>query len=274
MKVLLAAKRKYNPQLLTTNRLEQHQLATATAVPWLPTPSPLFCSCIFLLRVRLLLRWWLCLHEVVCAEYELRPNATELFCDEYWLHFPWTNNSRGVRGYLSLYCYFGLLGCCVRCIYSCVCAYSPWIGVCVVRGVRRTVHAWLLPSFLMWFALCVCLPHLSSPLLLSMSLTVQISSTPLNDHTHDDDVLSAVRPAVARPVLLPVRVRDSKWSEEGKYDYDYNNKATNYDDHYNNKATNYDDHDHDDHCARGTKYYDYRGAKYDDHPCTVTCSQN
>ncbi|KAF5222732.1 hypothetical protein ECC02_004309 [Trypanosoma cruzi] len=28
MKVLLAAKRKYNPQLLTTNRLEQHQLAT------------------------------------------------------------------------------------------------------------------------------------------------------------------------------------------------------------------------------------------------------
>ncbi|KAF5217528.1 hypothetical protein ECC02_009584 [Trypanosoma cruzi] len=34
---------------------------------------------------------------------------------------------------------------------------------------------------LMWCALCVCLPHLSSPLLLSMSLTVQISSTPLND---------------------------------------------------------------------------------------------
>ncbi|KAF5213980.1 hypothetical protein ECC02_013462 [Trypanosoma cruzi] len=33
----------------------------------------------------------------------------------------------------------------------------------------------------MWCALCVCLPHLSSPLLLSMSLTVQISSTPLND---------------------------------------------------------------------------------------------
>ncbi|KAF5220141.1 hypothetical protein ECC02_006815 [Trypanosoma cruzi] len=55
---------------------------------------------------------------------------------------------------------------------------------------------------LMWCALCVCLPHLSSPLLLSMSLTVQISSKPLNDHTHDDDVPSAVR-----PVLLPFRVR-------------------------------------------------------------------
>ncbi|KAF5213704.1 hypothetical protein ECC02_013754 [Trypanosoma cruzi] len=61
---------------------------------------------------------------------------------------------------------------------------------------------------LMLFALCVCLPHLSSPLLLSMSLTVQISYTPLNDHTHDDDdVPSAVRPVGARPVLRPVRVR-------------------------------------------------------------------
>ncbi|KAF5222423.1 hypothetical protein ECC02_004458 [Trypanosoma cruzi] len=91
----------------------------------------------------------------------------------------------------------------------CVCLLL-WIGVCVVRGVRRTVHAWLLPSFV-WCALCVCLPHLSSPLLLSMSLTVQISSTPPNDHTHDDDVPSAVRPVGACPVLLPVRVCDSNW---------------------------------------------------------------
>ncbi|RNC39183.1 mucin TcMUCII, partial [Trypanosoma cruzi] len=30
---------------------------------------------------------------------------------------------------------------------GCVCVcLLPWIGVCVVRGVRRTVHAWLLPS--------------------------------------------------------------------------------------------------------------------------------
>ncbi|RNC38061.1 putative mucin TcMUCII, partial [Trypanosoma cruzi] len=47
-----------------------------------------------------------------------------------------------------------------------------------------------------------------SPCLLSTSLAVQISPTPLNDHTHDDDVPSAVRPVGARPVgarpvLLP-----------------------------------------------------------------------
>ncbi|KAF5218326.1 mucin TcMUC [Trypanosoma cruzi] len=97
--------------------------------------------------------------------------------------------------------------CCGRAVCVCVCLL-PWIGVCVVRGVRRTVHAWLLPSPHVVCPLCVCLPHLSSPLLLSMSLTVQISSTPLNDHTHDDDdVPSAVRPVGARPVLLPVRLR-------------------------------------------------------------------
>ncbi|KAF5216830.1 hypothetical protein ECC02_010347 [Trypanosoma cruzi] len=175
------------------------------------------------------------------------------FCDEYWLHFPWTNNPRGVRGSLSFsYCYFAFLLLCALHLLLCVCVPSvrgadttdrsrrvyvrwslvcrsclllllhlcvgvaaglcvgvcllPWIGVCVVRGVRRTVHAWLLPSPHVVCPLCVCLPHLSSPLLLSMSLTVQISSTPLNDHTHDDDVPSAVRPVGARPVLLPVRV--------------------------------------------------------------------
>ncbi|KAF5219131.1 hypothetical protein ECC02_007907 [Trypanosoma cruzi] len=180
----------------------------------------------------------------------------KLLCDEYWLHFPWTNNSLGVRG--SPFFIVTLLSCCcVRCTSSCVCVCTlreacrhdgplspyvhavepcvpllfaspssicvlvlrqgcvcvcllPWIGVCVVRGVRRTVHAWLLPSPHVVCPLCVCLPHLSSPLLLSMSLTVQISSTPLNDHTHDDDVPSAVRPVGARPVLLPVRVRENK----------------------------------------------------------------
>ncbi|KAF5215457.1 mucin TcMUC [Trypanosoma cruzi] len=45
--------------------------------------------------------------------------------------------------------------CCGRAVCVCVCLL-PWIGVCVVRGVRRTVHAWLLPSLLMWCALCVC----------------------------------------------------------------------------------------------------------------------
>ncbi|KAF5219977.1 hypothetical protein ECC02_006985 [Trypanosoma cruzi] len=104
--------------------------------------------------------------------------------------------------------------CCSRCMTVCVCVcLLPRIGVCVVRAVRRTVHAWLLLSRLVWFALRVCLPHLSSPLLLSIFLTVQISSTPLNDHTHDDDdVPSAVRPAGARLVLLPVRMCDRECS--------------------------------------------------------------
>ncbi|KAF5216137.1 mucin TcMUC [Trypanosoma cruzi] len=98
--------------------------------------------------------------------------------------------------------------CCGRAV--CVCLL-PWIGVCVVRGVRRAVHAWLLPSPHVVCPLCVCLLHLSSPLLLSMSLTVQISSTPLNDHTHDDDVPSAVRPVGACPVLLPIRLCGREW---------------------------------------------------------------
>ncbi|KAF8303327.1 mucin, putative, partial [Trypanosoma cruzi] len=83
--------------------------------------------------------------------------------------------------------------------------------------------------------------------------------------------------AAARPCA-----RQKVCSEQ--YHYDYNNKATNHDDHYDNKTTNHDDHDnnkatnydyHDhDHCARGTKHYDYRDAKYDDHPCAVKYSQN
>ncbi|RNC33063.1 mucin TcMUCII [Trypanosoma cruzi] len=100
--------------------------------------------------------------------------------------------------------------CCGRAVRVCVCVcVLPWIGVCAVRvcGVRCMPGCCPL---LMWCTLCVCLPHLSSPLLLSMSLTVQISSTPLNDHTHDDDdVPSAVRPVGAWPVLLTVRVRDN-----------------------------------------------------------------
>ncbi|ESS63500.1 hypothetical protein TCDM_08648 [Trypanosoma cruzi Dm28c] len=53
--------------------------ATVTAAPRPPTPPPLFFFFFFLLRVRLLLLRWRCLHEVVCAEYEGRPKATELF---------------------------------------------------------------------------------------------------------------------------------------------------------------------------------------------------
>ncbi|KAF5214234.1 hypothetical protein ECC02_013186 [Trypanosoma cruzi] len=95
--------------------------------------------------------------------------------------------------------------CCGRAVCVCACCRGLECVSCVVCGVRCMPGCCPL---LMWCALCVCLPHLSSPLLLSMSLTVQISSTPLNDHTHDDDdVPSAVRPVGARPVLLPVLVR-------------------------------------------------------------------
>ncbi|RNC53303.1 mucin TcMUCII [Trypanosoma cruzi] len=47
----------------------------------------------------------------------------------------------------------------------CVCLL-PWIGVCVVRGVRRTVHAWLLPSPHVACPLCVSAAPLVSPVAL------------------------------------------------------------------------------------------------------------
>ncbi|RNC32439.1 mucin TcMUC [Trypanosoma cruzi] len=94
------------------------------------------------------------------------------------------------------------------CVCVCACCRGLECVLCVVCGVRCMPGCC---SLLMCvFALCVCLPHLSSPLLLSMSLTVQISSTPLNDHTQDADVPSAVRPVGACPVLLPVSVRDGE----------------------------------------------------------------
>ncbi|EKF98676.1 mucin TcMUCII, putative, partial [Trypanosoma cruzi] len=85
----------------------------------------------------------------------------------------------------------------------CVCACCRGLEcvLCVVCGVRCMPGCCPL---LMWCALCVCLLHLLSPLLLFISLTVQIGSTPLNDHTHDDDdVPSAVRPVGACLLLLP-----------------------------------------------------------------------
>ncbi|ESS62504.1 mucin TcMUCII [Trypanosoma cruzi Dm28c] len=99
--------------------------------------------------------------------------------------------------------------CCGRAVCVCACCRGLECVLCVVCGVRCMPGC--CPLLLCVCPLCVFLPHLLSPLLLSMSLTVQNSSTPPNDHTHDDDdVPSAVRPAGACPVLLPVRVRDSK----------------------------------------------------------------
>ncbi|ESS60530.1 hypothetical protein TCDM_11946 [Trypanosoma cruzi Dm28c] len=50
---------------------------------------------------------------------------------------------------------------------GCVCVcLLPWIGVCVVRGVRRTVHAWLLPSPHVVCPLCVSAAPLVFPVAL------------------------------------------------------------------------------------------------------------
>ncbi|ESS62895.1 hypothetical protein TCDM_09404 [Trypanosoma cruzi Dm28c] len=133
-----------------------------------------------------------------------RPNY---FCDEYFLHFPWASNPRGVRG-SPFFTVTLLLCCCVRCTSSCVCVPSVrdtdttdrpccvckrWSLVCrsclllplpsvcwccgravcvraccrglecVVRGVRRTVHAWLLPFPHVVCPLCVSAAPLVSP---------------------------------------------------------------------------------------------------------------
>ncbi|EAN84339.1 hypothetical protein Tc00.1047053510015.10 [Trypanosoma cruzi] len=53
------------------------------------------------------------------------------FCDEYWLHFPWTNNPRGVRGSLLFYCYFAFLLLWALHLLLCVCVPS-------VRGADTT----------------------------------------------------------------------------------------------------------------------------------------
>ncbi|ESS61298.1 hypothetical protein TCDM_11114 [Trypanosoma cruzi Dm28c] len=64
--------------------------------------------------------------------------------------------------------YYRVQGLCV-CVCVCVCCRGLECVSCVVCGVRCMRGCCPL---LMWCALCVCLPHLSSPLLLSMSLTM------------------------------------------------------------------------------------------------------
>ncbi|ESS64442.1 hypothetical protein TCDM_07501 [Trypanosoma cruzi Dm28c] len=124
------------------------------------------------------------------------------FCDEYWLHFPWTNNPRDVRGsLLFLNCYFAFVLLCALHLLLCVCVPSVR-GAGTTDRSRRVCMRWslvcrsclLLPPpslcvcvraccrglecvlcllcgvrcmagccpLLVWCALCVCLPHLSS----------------------------------------------------------------------------------------------------------------
>ncbi|RNC32949.1 mucin TcMUC [Trypanosoma cruzi] len=90
------------------------------------------------------------------------------FCDEYWLHFPWTNNPRGVRG-SPFFIVTLLLCCCVRCTFLCVCAPSVR-GADTTDRSRRMYMRWCLvcrsclllpPPSVCWCcgrAVCVCVP--------------------------------------------------------------------------------------------------------------------
>ncbi|RNC36781.1 mucin TcMUCII, partial [Trypanosoma cruzi] len=104
------------------------------------------------------------------------PLQLNCFCGEYWLHFPWTNNPRGVRGspFLLLLCF-----CVALCAApSCVCVrtlregrrhdgpLSPYVhavepcvpllfaspsSICVCCCCGRAVCVCLLP----WIGVCV-----------------------------------------------------------------------------------------------------------------------
>ncbi|ESS55576.1 hypothetical protein TCDM_12941 [Trypanosoma cruzi Dm28c] len=160
----------------------------------------------------------LVLLTLCCSSIQPKQDNKLLF-DEYWHHFPWTNNPHGVRG-SPFYCYYAFVLLCALHLLLCVCILregcrhdgplSPCVhavepcapllfaspsSICVlvlrqgcvcVRACCRGLECVLcvvcgvqcMPGccpLLMWCALCVCLLHLSSPLLLSISLTVQIT---------------------------------------------------------------------------------------------------
>ncbi|ESS55896.1 hypothetical protein TCDM_12609 [Trypanosoma cruzi Dm28c] len=54
-----------------------------------------------------------------CSSMQQKQD-NKLLCDEYWLHFPWTNNPRGVRGSLLFYCYFAFVLLCALHLLLCV----------------------------------------------------------------------------------------------------------------------------------------------------------
>ncbi|PWU89142.1 putative mucin TcMUCII [Trypanosoma cruzi] len=93
----------------------------------------------------------------------------------------------------SVCCCCGRAVCVCACCrgLECVCAWCAAYGACLAAALSSC-----------GVPLCVSAAPLVSPVA-PMSLTVQISSTPLNDHTHDDDVPSAVRPVGARLCCCP-----------------------------------------------------------------------
>ncbi|PWV21265.1 Mucin-associated surface protein (MASP) [Trypanosoma cruzi] len=74
------------------------------------------------------------------------------FCDEYWLHFPWTNNPRGVQGSLLLfsYCYFAFVLLCALHLLLCVCVPSVR-GADTTDRSRRMCMRWSLVCVFFYF---------------------------------------------------------------------------------------------------------------------------
>ncbi|ESS61492.1 hypothetical protein TCDM_10913 [Trypanosoma cruzi Dm28c] len=64
-----------------------------------------------------------------CSSIQTKQD-NKLLCDEYWHHFPWTNNPHGVRG-SPFYCYFAFVLLCALHLLLCVCVPS-------VRGADTT----------------------------------------------------------------------------------------------------------------------------------------
>ncbi|ESS60892.1 hypothetical protein TCDM_11558 [Trypanosoma cruzi Dm28c] len=57
---------------------------------------------------------------IILAADNEKGTETNYFCDEYWLHFPWTNNPRGVRGSLIFHCCFAFVLLCTLHLLMCV----------------------------------------------------------------------------------------------------------------------------------------------------------
>ncbi|EKG07947.1 hypothetical protein TCSYLVIO_000918 [Trypanosoma cruzi] len=68
---------------------------------------------------------------IVAAKNKSRNSKTNCSCDEYWLHFPWNNNPRGVRGSPFFIVSLPYVLLCALHLFLCVCVPS-------VRGAGTT----------------------------------------------------------------------------------------------------------------------------------------
>ncbi|RNC33911.1 trans-sialidase, partial [Trypanosoma cruzi] len=96
--------------------MTQRRLATVTASMRFPTSPPFFASCCCYLCGR-------SCGDCACMKWSamnVDEGLLQMFCGEYWLHFPWTNSPRGVRGSPFLYCYFAFVLLCALHLLVCV----------------------------------------------------------------------------------------------------------------------------------------------------------